>query len=475
MNIFISLTEQDTPIAVALRDAFQQLLGDTVHVHFSTNKDGLGGVGHGEDWFQWIVKRVRECDFALILITPASVQKPWILWEAGAVHGAAVAAGDEGVRKVRPLVYQLSTAQLPSPIRDSKAQFRRGDLADDVEEFFTSVIGENQKAAEASDRRAFNRVAMALKTLDATVKTYLQTVETRLRDSPALPEPIVVEEWRLRLDELLKAGRASEVEHLHHWMDIAFGRSHDGQPQPLDMRIHNRLAEMYLKTKKYAKAIEQLELSCRLAPRDLFVLRQLGRAYLESGDRGGARRVLDRIDHLDDTARTTNVECAALAARWHREGGNIAEADRILDAALDRNPDSYYLANVLGEVRLESGQLPRAQEAFTRALHALAALTETNVWTQATAANAAFVLGDDERASALAAAIADTWPRPSADTQAIVERGFQRIAAHLPNGQARLKRLVVSLRGASTTEVHQDAAGASRTALPRAQTSETRS
>jgi len=55
----------------------------------------------------WIVDEVRHCDFALILLTPASTQKPWIVWEAGAVHGAA-ATLTEAPRKVRPLLFQVT-------------------------------------------------------------------------------------------------------------------------------------------------------------------------------------------------------------------------------------------------------------------------------------------------------------------------------------------------------------------------------
>jgi len=52
-----------------------------VTVHYSTNKEMQGGINPGEDWFTWIVDRVRESTVALVLLTPASIQKPWILWE----------------------------------------------------------------------------------------------------------------------------------------------------------------------------------------------------------------------------------------------------------------------------------------------------------------------------------------------------------------------------------------------------------
>ncbi len=437
-RVFISLTQQDTSIAEALREAFSQLLGDTVKVSFSTSKELEGGIRHGEDWFQWIVKQVQECDFALILVTPASVQKPWILWEAGAVHGAAVASGDVGLRKVRPLVYQLDAGQLPSPIRDSKAQYRRGDRTDDVDALFTEILDQYRAELETE------RVKTAFKKLDQTIKTYLDQVSASLLKAPMLPSSTVIEEWRLRLDELLEQNRQSEAEHLHDWMDVAFGRSRDDRPQPLDLRIHSRLADLYLKAKKYQRAIQQLELARQLAPRDIFVLRTLGRAYLQSDDRDGAKAVIDRIEELDKSAFLHNTECAALAGRWYREGGNLQKAAEVYGAALDANSDSYYLANLLGEVRLEAHNVSSAREAFRRALDIIQRLRETNIWTLATAANAMFVLGEDEQAATHLRRIHESEPDPG--SLGSVEEGLKKLAVYLDDGAARLSGLLNALR-----------------------------
>jgi tetratricopeptide (TPR) repeat protein len=434
--IFISLTQQDTEIAEALRTALTDLLGDILEVHFSTSKEAAGGIRHGQDWFQWIVEEVQHCDFALILLTPASVQKPWILWEAGAVHGAAIASGQGDLRKVRPLVFQVDSVHLPSPIKDSKAQYRRGDRLDDVSTLFTEILD------QYGDELKKERYRAAVKRLDNTVETYLKSIQSTLLKAPMLPTPEVIEEWRIRLDEVLKRNRASEVEHLHDWLDIAFGREREEQPRPLDLRIHGRLADLYIKSRNYRRAIEQLELSRQLAPRDIYVLRQLGKAYLDSGDRGRAKAVIDRIDELDSKALVHNAEYAALAARWYREGGNHAKAAEILRAALDDDRDSYYLANLLGEVALEGGQEQAGREAFKRALDIIARLRETNIWTHATAANAAFVLGNDELAAKNLKAVAET--NPDAGALGTIEAGLDRLAKHVERGNER----VLTLRGA---------------------------
>lgn len=437
-SIFISLTQQDTRIAEALRDAIRRLFGDTVQVHFSTSKELGGGIRHGQDWFEWIVEKVQACDFAFILITPSSVQKPWILWEAGAVHGAAIASGGGDLRKVRPLVFQVDSAHLPSPIRDSKAQFRRGDRAEDVDAMLTEIVDQYR------DEIPMDRVKAAFKSLDAVVSEYLEIVRQSLLTAPMLPTNAVIEEWRLRLDDLLAQRRYSEVEHLHDWMDVAFGRERDDRPQPLDLRIHNRLADLYVKSRNYRRAIEQLELARQLAPRDIFVLRRLGKALLDDGQRDEAKAVIDRIAVLDAAAVVRNAECAALAGRWHREGHDLARAVEIFRNALSADRESYYLANLLGEVQLEANQLDGARESFTVALDIIERLREQNVWTRATAANARFVLGDDERAAECLRLIAAS--SPDAGSVASIEAGLEKIAAHLDRGRERAPALLRALR-----------------------------
>jgi tetratricopeptide (TPR) repeat protein len=170
----------------------------------------------------------------------------------------------------------------------------------------------------------------------------------------------------------------------------------------------------------------------------------LGRAYLEKEDRARAKAILDRIQELDASAFVRNAECAALLGRWYRSGGNLQKADEVYAAALDADRDSHYLANVLAEVRLEAGRLEAAAEAFRRALAIIERLPETNLWTHATAANAAFFLGDDGRAAAHLEAASRKGL--DADSLATVQRGLKNIAARMPDGQARLQTLLPLLR-----------------------------
>lgn len=440
-GVFISLTANDSPIAEAIQDVLRTLFGDFLETHFSTSKELETGIRTGQDWFQWIVQQVQECDFALILITPSSVNKPWILWEAGAVAGAAVASAKDGLGKVRPLIYQVPQDMIPSPLRESQVQFRRGDEAKDFRALMEEILSDYRSEMSGTRLVAFGGK------IEAAIATYLATVSEHLLNAPALASNMVIEEWRLRLDGVMAQNRFSEVENVHNWMDVAFGRERGEQPQPLDMRIHGRLANLYRKAKKYPRAIEQLELCRQLAPRDIFVLRELGRVHLENNDRKRAKEVIDRIEKLDKNVYD-NAECAALAGRWYREGGDLAKAEEIFAGALAANSDSYYLANVLGEVRLERGQTELARENFSRALAIIERLPgESNVWTHATAANAAFVLGDDAVASEHLRALARL--RPDADSLSTVERGLRNLAQRVEQGATRIATLLGALRDGS--------------------------
>jgi hypothetical protein len=139
-KIFISLTHADNEIAQAIKDVLFALFGEHINVSFSTSKEIDSGIKPGEDWIAWIGERVRTCDLVLALMTPTSVSKPWILWELGAVYGAASASNPEAERKIRPLLYRIRDDDIPSPLRDNKMQFKRGDNRLDAITLFTDIV-----------------------------------------------------------------------------------------------------------------------------------------------------------------------------------------------------------------------------------------------------------------------------------------------------------------------------------------------
>ena len=167
-------------IADAIRTAVRELLGDHVDVRYFTS-EALGiAVGHGEDWLEWIVTRMRKCDFALVLITANSARKPWLLWEAGAIYGIAIATGKRNLRKVRPVIYQLDDTAVPAPIRDMRGQFRRGDITNEVKLLFKEIV--DQYRGLLSTDAVINLEPR----LDTAIQAYMRQVRAVLIRAPLL-------------------------------------------------------------------------------------------------------------------------------------------------------------------------------------------------------------------------------------------------------------------------------------------------
>lgn len=435
-EVFISHTHADQEIAHALSEAIDTLFGGLLTTSYSTKKELDGGIKPGEEWFRWIVERVQTANIAVILLTPSSTQKPWVLWEAGAVYGAGIASSELNSRKVRPLVFKLSGSQVPSPF--AGIQGVDGDEPTSIEKFLLDMVEDFRARMDGPQQLNAGRK------LEPTIRRYLERVERALRDSPLLPTEAAVQEWCDRLDQLVKDKRSSEVGHLHDWLNLTFGRGRDDRPLPLDLRIHRRLASCYRAAKRPNEAAREYQLALEFAPRDIFLLRGQGLAYLDASRLDDAAAVVDRIGALDAAAFARNVECAALKARLQRERGDQDGAATTYKTALDNNPDSYYLADVLGQTLLALKRIDDARAAYRRAVEIIDRLAERNLWIYATLITASLVLGDSERALCHLADIAELHPSP--DDLARVEGGFERVhkllgldAALLAEGRARLR------------------------------------
>ena len=427
-NIFISHTHADKTIADAFRDSVSALFGNYVTISYSTDKEH--GPKHGAKWLEWIDQQVKSSDFTLVLLTPASLQKPWILWEAGAVAGTAAASGNEDGRKVRPLIFRVPAEQVPDPFRD--IQMVRGDDFGDIENILL----------EWMDMLPGHVGAKAGRNLEAVLKKYMAVVTTALDNAPLVPTEGIVQEWCVRLDELKTQNRMSEVRTVHDWLNIAFGR--DREDKPLDVRLHRRMGELYLNARNYDDAATQFELARQMSPRDILILRELGRAYLGKERFDQVSEVINHIEKLDPKAFERNVECAALKGRWLRKT-DPAAAREVYRKAFQHNPTSYYLGDLLGQMELQLGNEAGARETYKQVLEIINALAETNLWIQATAANAAIVAKAD--ASVIRQKLNEIRNcRPTPENLRSIEDGLRRIQKALGIDESTFNDWVAALR-----------------------------
>jgi tetratricopeptide (TPR) repeat protein len=353
------------------------------------------------------------------------------------VYGAGIASSDANSRKVRPLVFKLSGSQVPSPF--AGIQGVNGDERSGVERFLRDLI------YDFTQKMRPEQVFKAGEMLGQTISIYLERVQKALRDAPLLPTEAAVQEWCERLDRLSDEKRLSEVGHLHDWLNLTFGRTRDERPLPLDLRIHRRLGNAYRSVDRADRAAEEYLLALEFAPRDIFLLRELGLAYLDAQRYEDAEKVVARIAELDKDAFARNVECAALKARLQRERNDLEGAARTYETALNNNPKSYYLADVLGQTLLQIGNLPSAEAAYRRAAAILDSLPEQNIWTHATRATASLVMKDEPGALQHLARIAAL--QPAADARERIERGLERVSRSLGSDPASFERWRCALRG----------------------------
>ncbi|MGY2082274.1 TIR domain-containing protein [Blastococcus sp. SYSU DS0539] len=426
-RIFVSHTGSDKRLATALEHAIESLCTGRIRVCHSSRKDSAGGVPTGVDWFVWIGEQVREADLTIAVLTPASLAKPWLLWETGAVYGATYAASDgRAERPLWPLLFKVAPGQLPGPLGAMNRQARRGDDPQEIRQLLEDIIDflHDRGRLSSSDLR------QATRRVDDTLDNYLSAIQSALRDLPIAPTEAAIQEWCARLDHLAAKSRFSEVDHLRDWLDIAFGRDENDRGRPLDSRIHRRLGELYLACGKYKQAAEQLRLTWDLAPRDVYVLRTLGEAALKDTDLEATGSYIEEIERLDRQAFQRNADCAALKGKLLRLKADLPGAREVYAAALKQNQDSYYLYDLLGQVELQRGDMPAATKAYREALNAVGRLDERSMWASATAATASLVLGQQAAMTQHLAAFART--RPSLDSVRALEGALAACNDHLP-------------------------------------------
>jgi tetratricopeptide (TPR) repeat protein len=222
-------------------------------------------------------------------------------------------------------------------------------------------------------------------------------------------------------------------------MDVAFGRDADDRKRPFDVRIHRQLGDLYSWSGRSDYAARQFQLARKLAPRDIFLLRRLGKAHLDQKDFGSVAEIIREMEALDKDAFTRNIENAAFKARYLEATGNLLGAKDVLTVAFNTPEPSYYLGDLLGQVLLDLGETDQAQQVYRQVSRIISDLREQNVWTWATMLSAALVCNDAgglERAlTGLRAA------RPARGELESIERGVIKICNALKRDPQIVSRL----------------------------------
>lgn len=130
-GIFISHASTDKTVANILKQEIEAVFGDGVEVFVSSIP---GSIEPGSDWLDEIQKKLNDATIFIVLITPISINRPWIWFEIG----ASWLKMSEKKRKIYPLCApEIDLGSLPEPL--SRLQALSLGKTEDIRLFFKSL------------------------------------------------------------------------------------------------------------------------------------------------------------------------------------------------------------------------------------------------------------------------------------------------------------------------------------------------
>jgi hypothetical protein len=129
-RIFISHTKQESPIALLLKDWIDRHYGAAVE-SFVSESD----IRAGDQWLQAVEEAVRGANLVIVLCSPVSIRKTWVIFEAGAAWGRNV--------RLLPVCHSgLTVTDLPSPLSAFQAlNLNSTDFAARLAASLTNLVG----------------------------------------------------------------------------------------------------------------------------------------------------------------------------------------------------------------------------------------------------------------------------------------------------------------------------------------------
>ena len=160
-KIFVSHSHPDKPLVDALKKLIESIFKNSVLLSISSEKAEEEGVEAGEEWKKWIHEKITECDIMLVVMTPYSVQRPWVIKEVGFAQGKD--------KVIVPLLFGLGGNAIPPPLQDLQAV--QGDEKQDV----LRVLKKFRSTLELQHDVGF---------IDDPVKEYLKSIKKALTKYP---------------------------------------------------------------------------------------------------------------------------------------------------------------------------------------------------------------------------------------------------------------------------------------------------
>jgi hypothetical protein len=85
--IFISHDSRDAELAEAFSKLLSSISAGMLKSFRSSDKKGTEGIEFGVDWYPEVMSKIDSASDVVCLLTPRSIERPWILYEAGVAKG----------------------------------------------------------------------------------------------------------------------------------------------------------------------------------------------------------------------------------------------------------------------------------------------------------------------------------------------------------------------------------------------------
>lgn len=194
--VFISHDTRDAEIAEAFSRLLSSVSAGVLKSFRSSDKKGNQGIEYGVEWYPEIMKKLETASDVVCLLTPNSVNRPWILFEAGVakgkldtpVHGIALGIGlniaatgpfaqfqnlDDDLESLTRLVIQL-VGRIPNAEPDNEVVRMQVEAFKEKVAPLLEVRNEdNSKTAESDDSsvaKIFEEIKVMFQDLPARIE-----------------------------------------------------------------------------------------------------------------------------------------------------------------------------------------------------------------------------------------------------------------------------------------------------------------
>lgn len=237
MNIFISWSgESSKEIAHALKNWIPMVL-QSAKPYFTPSD-----IEKGSKWESEITKKLNECKVGIICLTPENTEKPWILFEAGALSNKLEKS------RVCPLLFGLANADLKGPLATFQTtEFNKEDFKKLMKSI--NILLDENKISESIFDEIFEtfypKLEEKVNTIIATIdKTETNTVVKRTdRD-------ILEEILQLTRKQYVKPRRLDDLDQVHFYPDKKLEEINKTELEFIHKRIMSYIKENNIRLKE---------------------------------------------------------------------------------------------------------------------------------------------------------------------------------------------------------------------------------